>query len=151
MNEKQCLSDQDLILHYYGELPANNAQVRHLTGCPHCAERFAALSRDLDQLPHLAYEPDHAVGTRMAARLGERLQKRRRRWLPALGAAAAAAVALVVTMMTWTPHTPPVHTAQVTPQIQGVQNYDDDLPDLDFLDDLDLLQNLDVLSQIEGV
>jgi anti-sigma factor RsiW len=151
MNENRCLSNQELVLHYYGELPADGEQVRHLSGCPHCAERFAELGRDLARLPELAYEPDHAAATRMAARLQEKLQRRRSRWLPVMGAATAATLALVVATIIWSPGTQPVQTVKVTNQAQAQLNYDDDLPDVDFLDDLDLLQNLDVLSQIEGV
>jgi len=151
MNEKSCLSNQDLILHYYAELPANCEQVRHLADCPHCAERFAALSKDLTQLPNLAYEVDHAAGTRMVARLSEQLQGRRNRCLPAMGAAAVATLALVVTIVIWSPRSNPVQTVQLTTQTQAMLNPNDDLPDLDFLEEMELLQDLDLLSQIEGV
>ena len=151
MNTNHCLSNQELVLHYYGELPADSEQIRHLSGCPHCAERFASLEADLARLPDLTFEPDHAAGTRMAARLRERLQRRRNRWLPVMGAATAATLALVVATIIWSPGNEPVQTVKVTNQVQAQLNLDDDLPDIDFLDDLDLLQNLDVLSQIEGV
>jgi anti-sigma factor RsiW len=152
MNEKSCLSNQDLVLHYYEELAADCAQLRHLAGCPRCAERFAALGRDLAQLPSLAYEEDHAAGTRMAARLNEQLQSRRsRRWLPAMGAAAVATLALVATLAVWSPRSTPVQTVHVTTPPQAILNPDDDLPDIDFLEEMDLLQDLDLLSQIEGV
>ena len=151
MSECNCLSSQDLVLHYYGELPANCGQVLHLADCPHCAERFAALGRDLSGLPSLACEPDFAAGTRMAARISERLQGRRHRWLPVMGAATVAALALVATLISWSPRSSPVQTVQLMTPPQAQLSPNDDLPDIDFLDNLDLLQNLDVLSQIEGV
>ena len=151
MNEKRCLSDQELVLNYYGELTADCEQVRHLAGCPHCEERFAALSRELAQLPSLAYEADLAAGTRMAARVSEKLQGRRSRWLPVMGAAAVATPALVATIAIWSPGGSPVQTVHLTQQTQAMLNPNDDLPDIDFLEEMDLLQNLDLLSQIEGV
>jgi anti-sigma factor RsiW len=152
MSEQRCLSNQDLVLHYYGELAANCEQLRHLAGCTRCAERFASLGKDLAQLPNLAYEADHAAGTRMAARISERLQGRRsRRWLPAIGAAAVAALALVATLAIWSPRSSLVQTVHLTQQTQAMLNPNDDLPDIDFLEEMDLLQNLDLLSQIEGV
>jgi anti-sigma factor RsiW len=151
MNEKTCLSSQDLVLHYYGELPAHCEQVRHLAGCAHCAERFAALGRDLARLPDLVYDEDYAAGTRMAARLSEKLRGRRSRWRPAMGAAAVAALALVAVIAVWTPHSTPVQTVHLTQQPQAILNPTDDMPDIDFLEEMDLLQNLDLLSQIEGV
>lgn len=151
MKNTSCLSEQDLVLHFYGELPDTGEQVRHLAGCTVCAERFAAVSGDLAALPKLPYEPDHAAGTRMAARVSERLQSRRRGWLPALGTAAAATVALVVTLTLWPADRPQVQTTRLDRPSLAVTSLDEDMPDIDFLEDLDVLRDLELLRQLEGV
>ncbi len=151
MNNRNCLSEQDLVLHYYRELPDSGGQVRHLSGCTLCAERFATLSRDLAKLPQMTHEPDHAAGTRMAARVRERLHDRRSNWLPALGASAVAAIALVVTLALWTPQSPQVQTAQLDTSSPALTSLDEDMPDIDFLEDLDVLRDLELLRQLEGV
>lgn len=151
MKNTDCLSEQDLTLHYYKELPPDAAELAHLSGCQDCLRRYDALHKDLGALPVLTGEADSAAGTRMAARVSERLNQRRTRWLPILGGSAAAAVALVVTLVIWPsqPNAPmqaqPVQTASHT------MGLEDDMPDLDFLNDLELLKELDLLRQIEGV
>jgi predicted anti-sigma-YlaC factor YlaD len=151
MKDKNCLSEQDLILHYYGELTAISEQFRHLDECPLCAKRFAALSNDLRKLPTMAHEADFASGTRMVARVNEQLRRRRKSWLPALGASAAAGLALVVTISIWTPQTELAQTAQLTKSSITTMSLNEDMPDIDFLDELELLQELELLSLIEGV
>ena len=151
MKSNNCLSEQELTLHYYGELASTSEQAQHMINCPLCAKRFAALSNDLSTLPSFTHEPDFAAGTRMAARVSEQLNRRRRNWLPALGASAVAALALVVTIAVWTPQTDLVQTVQLTNSPLTTMNLNEDMPDIDFLDELELLQELELLSQIEGV
>lgn len=151
MKNANCLSDQDLTLHYYGEIPSASPELQHLDNCHLCQQRFTALQRDMAALPTLAGEVDPAAGTRMAARVSEQLSRRQSlRWLPVIGGAAVAA-ALVITLVIW-PAQPeprlqlqPVQTAANTPSL------DTDMPDIDFLNDLELLKELDLLRQIEGV
>ena len=71
MKNNNCLSEQDLILHYYGELAAYGEPARHLAGCPLCTERFAALGDDLAKLPDISPELSPVEGARMAARVKE--------------------------------------------------------------------------------
>ena len=152
----RCLSEQDLVLHFYGELSTSGKQAHHLTDCPLCAERLTVLGNDLAQLPSLTQEPDPAAGTRMAARVSEQLSGKRKSWLPALGASAVAACALVVTLAIWSPQEEPLQTAQLTtPSLTtplfSAGEFNEDMPDIYFLDDMELLQELELLSQIEGV
>jgi len=149
MKRKQCLSEQDLILHHYGELHANQEQTLHIAKCLLCKERLSALKHDLSKLPHLPHDPDAAAGARMAARVSEQLRGRRRKWLPAIGASAVAACALLISISIWSPQKQLVETAQLTPTTPLSLN--EDMPDIDFLEDLELLQELELLSQIEGV
>ncbi|MGK2907031.1 MAG: anti-sigma factor family protein [Desulfuromonadales bacterium] len=151
MKNTNCLNEQDLTLHYYGELPAHPEQARHLADCLLCRKRFSALGHDLATLPELHHEPDSAAGTRMAARVMEQLNRPRRNWMPALGASAIAAVALVVTFTDWSPQHQQLQTVQPATQALATLNLNEDMPDIDFFEDLELLKELDLLSQIEGV
>lgn len=151
MKKTNCLSEQDLILSYYGEFFDNEKESHHLADCPHCTERLDALRKDLSQLPDLLHQPDPAAGTRMAARVSEQLHSRRRNWWPALGASTVAALALVATFSFWSPQTPPLQTAQLATPSLVTTNINEDMPDIDFLEDFELLQELELLSQIEGV
>lgn len=151
MKNSNCLSEQNLILHYYGDLPENKSQTRHLTNCPQCQNRLATLSNDLAKLPNLDYEPDYAIDIRMAARVSEQLNGRQRNWIPVLGASIATTVALVITISIWSPQDDLGQTSEFkTPPLAAI-DLNADLPDIDFLDELELLQELELLSQIEGV
>lgn len=149
MKKIQCLSEPDLTLHYYGELHITSEQRQHLADCLLCKRRFSAVKHDLIKLPHLPHEPDSAAGTRMAARISEQLRGRRRRWMPAFGAAALATCALLITITTWSPQQKWVKTTQLKPATPFSLN--EEMPDIDFLEDLEFLQELELLSQIEGV
>ena len=149
MNSKDCLTEQDLTLHYYGEL--DESRRRHLTGCQRCTERLATLTAELAGLPIQDCTPDALAGARMAARVNEALTSRRRKsWLPALGAGAAAALALVIVFS----QTPQPEMQQVTLSLPAAATSlgpETDLTDIDFLEDIELLKELDLLTQIEGV
>ena len=156
MKSNHCLSEQELVLHFYGELATNREQAHHLADCPLCAKRLTALGNDLAQLPSLVQEPDPAAGIRMAARVSEQLSGKRRSWLPALGASAVAACALVVALSIWSPQEEMLQTAQLstpslTTPLLTTGSLNEDMMDIYFLDDLELLQELDLLSQVEGV
>jgi hypothetical protein len=149
MNSKDCLTEQDLTLHYYGELDENRRQ--HLAGCQRCTERLAVLTTELAGLPDPDCTPDALAGARMAARVGEQLAARRRKfWPPALGIGAAAALALTLTFS----HTPQPEMQQMTLSLPAAAipgGLEEDMPDIEFLDDIELLKELDLLAQIEGV
>ena len=155
MKKNSCLSEQDLILHYYGELATNGEPARHLASCPLCTERFAALGDDLAKLPDFSPEFGPATGVRMAARVNEQLSGKRKSWAPALGVSAAAVFALVITFSIWSPQEEPLQTIQTAqtsiPPSMATMNLHAEMPDIEFIEDLELLKELDLLSQIEGV
>jgi predicted anti-sigma-YlaC factor YlaD len=151
MRNPDCLSEQDLTLHFYGELPADGDQVRHLADCPQCTSRFAALADDLEQFPNLDLKPDYAAGTRMAASVAERLRSRRRKSrFRALAVSTVVTVALAITIYSWE-HRQEVQTVQLTTPALSSMTLNEDMPDIEFLDDLEVLNNLELLRQIEGV
>jgi hypothetical protein len=149
MNSNECLTEQDLTLHYYGELDESFSQ--HLAGCRHCTERLATLKAELAGLPNPDCTPDALAGVRMSAKVGEQLATRRRKsWLPALGVGAAAVLVLVISFS----QAPQPEVQQVTlslPAAAAPEALEEDLTDLDFLEDIELLKELDLLVQIEGV
>lgn len=149
MKSKDCFTEQDLTLHYYGEL--DDSRGRHLADCERCTERLAALTEELAGLPNPDCSADAHAGVRMAARVREQLTNRRRRsWLPALGVGAAAALVLTISLS----QAPQPEVQQVTlssPASATLTGLEEDMPDIDFLDDIELLKELDLLAQIEGV
>lgn len=146
-----CLNEQELTLHYYGELPEDNRQRMHLAGCPQCTERFIALSRDLAQLPVLDYPVHPATSTRLAARVIDQAHKPRRRWLPAISATAVSVCVLALSFVVWSPQDNLPQTAQTVVSAPATINFDEEMPDIEFLENMDLLLELDLLSQVEGV
>jgi hypothetical protein len=149
MNNKDCLTEQELTLHYYGELDARRS--RHLADCQLCTEHLGALTAELAGLPKPDCTADALAGVRMAARVTEQLtNRRRRRWLPALGAGAVAALALVITF-SYNPQQEPVEVTLSSPTAANSMSLEEDMPDIDFLEDIELLKELDLLAQIEGV
>ena len=149
MNSKDCLSEQELTLHYYGE--HDDSRGRHLADCQRCTQRLTTLTAQLDQLPKPDCTPDALAGVRMAARVREQLTTRRRRkWLPVLGAGAVAAIALVLTFSP-APQPERQQVALSSPAAATLTGLEEDMPDIEFLDDIELLKELDLLAQIEGV
>lgn len=151
MKNTHCLSEQELILHYYKELPLGSQEILHLNDCPACKERFADLCNDMSLLPDMPHTADHLSGTRMAARVTEQLKQPRGRWLPTLGTSAVAAIALVLTISTWSPQQELEQTAHLSTSGLTANNLFEEIPDIDFLEDLELLRELELLSQLEGV
>jgi len=149
MNSKDCLTEQELTLQYYGELDQDRR--RHPADCQHCTLRLAALTAQLAGLPNPDCTPGALTGVRMAARVTERLASRRRKnWLPAVGAGAVAALALVLTFAL-TPQPKMQEVTLSSPAAATLAGLEEDMPDIEFLDDIELLKELDVLAQIEGV
>jgi hypothetical protein len=149
MNNKDCLTEQELTLHYYGELDASRS--RHLVDCQQCTKQLEALTAELAGLPKPDCTADALAGVRMAARVTEQLtNRRRRRWLPALGAGAVAALALVITF-SYNLQPEPVQVTLSSPAAATPMSLEEDMPDIDFLEDIELLKELDLLAQIEGV
>ena len=169
MKPSHCLSEQDLTLLHYGETPTTltvEAAQQHLTACADCRDRQTRLARDLNRLP--AFDPDLAPhnATRLAAKVVERLP-RRRSLLPAMAGAISAA-AIVFAISIWTPGPPVIQNSAGGPQVTTGQAPPADIdmndstlpqvtteqspsPDLDLLENLELLRELDTLSDLAGV
>jgi hypothetical protein len=92
------LTEEQLILHYYGEESAETGAEGHLSECPECRDSYAALQRTLNaadalEVPERGADYGAQVWTRIEAKLGAR-----RRWnweWPRLLAYATVAVALI--------------------------------------------------------
>ena len=150
MNNKNCLSEQDLILHYYQEFAESSAESLHLANCPECEERLNVLRREMGDLPDLPEAVDPHAATRIAARVSEQLKRPRKSWLPAIGTTAIASVALALAVTLWTPQQELPQTSSIT-SVPLADNLEGEMSDIDFLEDLELLKELELLSQIEGV
>jgi hypothetical protein len=89
------LDEDDLVLHYYGELapPQEAAAAAHLQSCARCGADYARLQQvlgvvDADVLS-AAEEPPPSFERTVWARLEPRLQKERRGWLSWMAASPA--------------------------------------------------------------
>lgn len=155
-----CLNDRNLILLHYGETPDGTtpaAAAAHLATCTDCRSRQQRLAVDLACIPVIA-DPDPVVATRVAARVNERLN-RKRRWLPVAGVALAGAMALTMAVVVWIPDNR--QPATDNPQLFTTNHQQFVGPpqpathqatlDLDLLEQLDLLEELETLQAIEGV
>ncbi len=151
MKSTNCLSEQDLLLHYYEELTLNGEEHLHLLECRDCSKRFASLNKDLASLPEITSTVDPLAGQRMAARVNEQLSHPNKKWLATAGASAVALFALVLTVSVWTPQEGPEQLIQHRPTEVTSIGLDEEMPDIDFLEDLELLKELELLSLIEGV
>jgi anti-sigma factor RsiW len=81
MNEHLHTSEEDLILHYYGEHGDEAPVERHLASCGACRDAFARLSQVLALVDlHDAPEPGPAFEREVWARLEPHLAERRRPW-----------------------------------------------------------------------
>ncbi len=94
------LSQEDLILRYYGELPADLDADTHLGECAECRDELARLTRTLDQVNAIEVpEPEEAYEAQVWNRLSWRLRGEKRKsrnvtkWL-------AAAAMIVVAFLT---------------------------------------------------
>jgi hypothetical protein len=150
MNNKHCLSEQDLILHYYQEFSETSAEALHLANCLECQKRLNALGDEMAALPDLPEVNDSHAATRMAARVAEQLKRPRKNWLPAIGTTAIASVTLALAITLWSPQQELRQTASNT-SVPLADNFEVEMTDIDFLEDLELLKELELLSQIEGV
>jgi hypothetical protein len=168
----KCLNERDLTLLHYGEVPEGitpETAAAHLAACAACRTRREQLAAALARIPTVP-DADPVVATRIAARVNERLS-RKRRWLPVAGAATAGAIALTMAVIVWMPGTQPPATSHQqligdnqppasNPQVTGIDQFFVGPPrplihqatlDLDLLDKLDLLEELETLRAIEGV
>lgn len=167
MNKRTCLDDQDLTLLHYDETPIVmdlETARRHLAECTACRARQLSLERVLHGLPRLDPDLDPHHATRMAARVKDRLP-RRRSFLPAVATVMTAATAVLV-VSTWAPQRQVLHNSSVnqqvtdqqeTPQVTDQQetsqatDQQETPPEVDLLENLELLKELDTLSEIAGV
>jgi hypothetical protein len=89
------LSDEELVLHYYGELD----EQKHLGECPECRERWRALQASMNLMSGYAVpEPDARFEERVWSKVRGQIGARRRRfawwvWMAPVLAAACLAVA----------------------------------------------------------
>ena len=101
------LTEEDLVLHYYGELPAGDetAATKHLGSCAACRHEYTGLQRVLGAIDETAVsqvELPSSFERVVWARLEPNLDKERRGWIswllmsPAPLSLAAAVVVLVV-------------------------------------------------------
>jgi hypothetical protein len=119
------ISDDDLVLHYYGEGRNHPAVDAHLSACPACRERFESLSQDLGLVSSLeAPERGEGYEAQVWAHVRPQLERRPARpwwraWLPEgfawprlalAGGIAALVLAAFVAGRSW--HTEPVVPVQ---------------------------------------
>jgi hypothetical protein len=100
------LTEDDLVLHYYGEMPAAEeaAATRHLSSCANCRHEYTSLQRVLGAIDETTLAPELPPSFERVvwARLEPDLKKARRRWMsrlvlsPAPLALAASVVVLVI-------------------------------------------------------
>lgn len=147
MNNRDCLTEEQLTLSYYGE-SANGVDVTgHLVRCAACRARLDRLRRDLTGLPDLTIDVDPHWGTRLAAGLAERRQARPAWRLPAV-ASLLVGLMLVVAVQAWLP----VDSGAPAPSARlQMASSSQAPPDFELLEDLELLEHLELLRQIEGV
>jgi len=152
MTNLTCLTEQDLTLLYYGEDPVSMSLLeahRHIKRCPTCQQRQLQLEREMRAFPQDRCELDPHYATRLAARVVERVP-RRRFALPAVAGGIATAV-VVFSFTFWQPETVTVtvtHNAAVHPSVVTEETPS---PDVDLLENLELLRELDMLSELTGV
>jgi len=92
------LSEEELVLHYYGEEGDTLAAEQHLDACGDCRAHYASLQRVLNIVDGLPLpERDAEYGERVWRRIEAQIPARRRRWmgwLPARARWAATATAM---------------------------------------------------------
>jgi hypothetical protein len=94
------VSEEDLILHYYGETVDPAAVEQHLNGCDACRATFGSLQRILNVMETLPVpERDADYGTRVWEKLSAHVPVRRRFWLFATAWRWAAAGAALATLL----------------------------------------------------
>src|SRR5581483_10258557 len=97
------LTEEELVLHYYGEAGDSLSAERHLEDCPECREALAALERVLQKLEALpAPEPGPDYGARVWRQIAPAIAGRRRgiaAWLPRLEWRWAAACAVMASLL----------------------------------------------------
>jgi anti-sigma factor RsiW len=101
-------TEDELVLHYYGEAPAEIRQETeaHLAACAPCAAAWRELTGVLGAVAAVPVpEPDEGFERVMWARISRDLPVRRRSWfsgqIAVFGSLAAALVAVVAGTMTW--------------------------------------------------
>ena len=113
-------SDEDLILHYYGEADADGPVARHVSACPHCQGELARLGRVLTLVnEHAVPEPGPAFEREVWARLSPHLHARRhwtdRLWpaVPRWGLAAGVAALVLAAFFVGRVSTPAPEVAPI--------------------------------------
>src|SRR5580700_8923582 len=115
------LTEEQLILHYYGEEGDALSSEKHLEECAGCRDLYGSLQRVLNVVDAL---PVPEVGPEYGAEVWRRIQHRvpvRRRWLPSFewrwAAATAAMAGLLIAAFVAGRHYPQVYPQKLYPQM----------------------------------
>jgi len=117
------LSEEELVLHYYGEADDSPSAERHLESCRECRAAYSSLERVLNVMGALPVpERGAGYGAQVWAKLAHELPARRRAWLPPfpwrwMAAGGALATLLVAAFLAGRFSTRPAPVA-VSPQLQ---------------------------------
>jgi anti-sigma factor RsiW len=133
-------SEEDLLLHYYGETSREerSRMESHLAGCQACREVWQSLQRTLGAVPRINVTLSHRQTRDFAARVARRAGRRRlsRGWL--LGGALATAGLLALTLSIRPPTLFP-----------GAGNNSNKVAEATLLQEMDLLQKMEMLEQLD--
>jgi anti-sigma factor RsiW len=135
---KEHYGEEDLLLHYYGELDEEQRGrlEEHLTSCSICRDAWLALQRTLGAVPRVSLAVSTEDSRRFAARVARQAGRRRlsRGWL--WGGTLATAALLALTLSIRPSGLLPDRGPKVAAEAAIVQ-------------DLELLQNMELLEQLE--
>ncbi len=150
MTNKHCLSEQQLALYVFGELPGEQHRRAdaHLADCPDCRRRQASLAEVRARLPRDEMELSAAEERQFAARVAAAAQRRKAgSRLQAWGAAATAVAAGAIALAIFTPDNVTFERAQQSRQ----QLAEIDLVEhMEMLEELELLEMMELLEMLEG-
>jgi hypothetical protein len=91
------LSEEDLVLRYYGEPPSGAGADEHLESCEACRASLASMTRVLDAMDGLEVpEPLDGLGSRVWQRIAPQLAESRTRWTDWFAPRRLAAMAALV-------------------------------------------------------
>lgn len=119
----QHITDEDLILHSYGETTDSPGVEQHLDGCADCRGRYGDLQRTMNcvslTVPDRGAGYEAQVWTRLAPKLGKR---ERRSWFRAFRPWAAVAVPVLLVAIAflagrYSSKPPQRHSASVSPEL----------------------------------
>lgn len=141
---KDCRQD-DLLLHYYGELdPQRRRELEaHLEVCAGCAEQWRQLRHTLDKVPRPTIELAPGESSRFAAKVATRAHRseRSKRWV--WGGALAATAVLALSLVFRPPGVAPGRDNQLLADVAVIQ-------ELELLQNMEMLEELQLFQEFEG-